>query len=76
MLAVPIPVPPPVAVPNTSINGAGRNEAWDVDNGSDPNKFREENTRQPNVEQDLTDEDKADVGGAGSGNSWRSWAGR
>lgn len=33
-----------------------------MDNGSDPNKFREENARQPNVEQDLTDEDKADVG--------------
>ncbi len=57
MLAVPIPVPPLVAVPNTSINGAGGNEAWDADNGSDPNKFREENARQPNVAQDLTDED-------------------
>lgn len=52
-LAVPAPVPPPVAVPNTSINGTGGNEAWDADDGSDPNKSREENARQPNVAQDL-----------------------
>ena len=66
-LAVPVPVPPPVAVPNASINGAGGNEAWDADDGSDPNKSREDNARKPNVAKDLTDEDKAELGGAGSG---------
>ncbi|XWU79299.1 VENN motif pre-toxin domain-containing protein [Serratia plymuthica] len=66
-LAVPVPVPPPVAVPNASINGAGGNEAWDADDGSDPNKSREENARKPNVAKDLTDEEKAEAGGAGSG---------
>lgn len=66
-LAVPVPVPPPVALPNTSINGAGGNEAWDADDGSDPSKSREENARQPNVAQDLTDEEKVEAGGAGSG---------
>ncbi|QXN64058.1 hypothetical protein [Serratia fonticola] len=66
-LAVPVPVPPPVALPNTSINGAGGNEAWDADDGSDPSKSREENARQPNVAKDLTDEEKAEAGGAGSG---------
>ncbi|AGP47392.1 hypothetical protein M621_22940 [Serratia plymuthica S13] len=66
-LAVPAPVPPPVAVPNTSINGTGGNEAWDADDGSDPSKSREENARQPNVAQDLTDEEKAEAGGTGSG---------
>ena len=63
-----MPVPPPVAVPNTSINGTGGNEAWDADDGSyDPSKSREENARQPNVAQDLTDEEKAELGGSGSG---------
>ncbi len=66
-LAVPAPVPPPVAVSNTSVNGTGGNEAWDADDGSDPNKSREENARKPNVAKDLTDEDKAELGGAGSG---------
>ncbi|CAI2460176.1 VENN motif pre-toxin domain-containing protein [Serratia liquefaciens] len=66
-LAVPAPVPPPVAVPNTSINGTGGNEAWDADDGSDPSKSREENARQPNVAKDLTDEEKAEAGGTGSG---------
>ncbi|CAI1788068.1 Filamentous hemagglutinin [Serratia proteamaculans] len=66
-LAVPVPVPPPVAVSNTSVNGTGGNEAWDADDGSDPNKSREENARKPNVAKDLTDEDKAELGGAGSG---------
>lgn len=66
-LAVPVPVPPPVALPNTSINGAGGNEAWDADDGSDPSKSREENARQPNVAKDLTDEEKAEAGGTGSG---------
>lgn len=66
-LAVPAPVLPPVAVPNTSINSTGGNEAWDADDGSDLNKSREENARQPNVAKDLTDEDKAELGGAGSG---------
>lgn len=66
-LAVPVPVPPPVALPNTSINGAGGNEAWDADDGSDPSKSREENARQPNVAKDLTDEEKAEAGGSGTG---------
>uniref|UniRef100_UPI001C2E4E28 VENN motif pre-toxin domain-containing protein n=1 Tax=Yersinia artesiana TaxID=2890315 RepID=UPI001C2E4E28 len=66
-LAVPAPVPPPVALPNTSVNGGGGNEAWDANDGSDPSKSREENARQPNVAKDLTDEDKAELGGAGSG---------
>ncbi|ANS45000.1 VENN motif pre-toxin domain-containing protein [Serratia inhibens] len=42
-------------------------EAWDSDDSSDPNKSREENARQPNVAKDLTNEDKAELGGAGSG---------
>ncbi|MDI9266087.1 hemagglutinin repeat-containing protein [Serratia sp. PF2-63] len=67
LLVVPAPVPPPVAVPTTSVNGTGGNEAWDADDGSDPNKSREENARKPNVAKDLTDEDKAELGGAGSG---------
>jgi filamentous hemagglutinin len=54
-------------VSNTSVNGTGGNEAWDADDGSDPNKSREENARKPNVAKDLTDEDKAELGGAGSG---------
>ncbi|MFG0431207.1 hypothetical protein [Serratia liquefaciens] len=66
-LAVPVPVPPPVAVPNASINGAGGNEAWDADDGSDPNKSREDNARKPNVAKDLTDAEKAEAGGTGSG---------
>ena len=66
-LAVPVPVPPPVAVPNASINGAGGNEAWDADDGSDPSKSREENARQPNVAKELTDAEKAEAGGTGSG---------
>jgi filamentous hemagglutinin len=65
--AVPVPVPPPVAVPNASINGAGGNEAWDADDGSDPSKSREENARQPNVAKELTDAEKAEAGGTGSG---------
>ncbi|CAI1772000.1 Possible hemagglutinin (DUF638) [Serratia quinivorans] len=67
LLAVPVPVPPPIAVPNTVVNGAGGNEAWDADDGSDPSKSREENARKPNIAKDLTDEDKADLGGSGSG---------
>lgn len=66
-LAVPVPVPPPVAAPNTSINGVGGNEAWDADDGSDPSKSREENARQPNVAKELTNEEKAEAGGTGSG---------
>jgi filamentous hemagglutinin len=54
LLVVPAP-PPPVTLPNTSVNGAGGNEAWDADDGSDPSKSREENARQPNVAQALTD---------------------
>ncbi|MEH0871935.1 VENN motif pre-toxin domain-containing protein [Serratia liquefaciens] len=66
-VAVPAPVPPPVALPKTSINGAGGNEAWDADDGSDPSKSREENARQPNVAKELTDAEKAEAGGTGSG---------
>ena len=66
LLVVPVP-PPPVALPNTSVNGTGGNEAWDADDGSDPSKSREENARQPNVPQDLTNEQKAELGGSGSG---------
>ncbi|WON77125.1 hypothetical protein [Serratia sp. UGAL515B_01] len=56
-----------MAVPNTSVNGAGGNEAWDADDGSDPSKSREENARKPNIGQDLTNEEKKEVGGSGSG---------
>jgi filamentous hemagglutinin len=55
------------AVGHGSQSSNNADEAWDADDGSDPNKSREENARKPNVAKDLTDEDKAELGGAGTG---------
>ncbi len=55
------------AVGHGSQSSNNVDEAWDADDGSDPNKSREENARKPNVAKDLTDGDKAELGGAGTG---------
>nr|WP_221810626.1 hemagglutinin repeat-containing protein [Enterobacillus tribolii] len=65
-VVIPIPVPPPVAGSNTGVNGAGGNEAWDTDDGSDPTKSREENTHNPNLGQDETAKEIAGDGGTNS----------